>query len=451
MRDDTRVNELRTRYRFPRGNSWWRSLLASATFLKDPIGAISLSMKKYSGTYSAHLIGIGKLILTEDPDFIQYVLRDNHSNYQKSALSTKTAAALFGNGLLFSNGEPWLKQRRLIQPGFHHSKIQGLYGIVAGRAKEFISGFPSGEKIDVYPLMHKLSFSVLIHSLFDIHLSAQTISELSQCFTDLQDFLLKDVNEPVRKLFYPLNKADRRILQKSESIKKILKEIVDQRKSSSESHNDLLDMLMNARYEDTGEAMAEKQMIDEILVLLFAGHETTANTLSWLLYLIATNPEEADKLKSSVEKVNIYDSPKDEYINAFISEAMRLYPAAWMTDRVALKDDQFKQYSFPKGTIIIPFFYGLHRNKEYWKEECRFDPERFIFPDPSRSKKVKNFFPFGAGPRMCIGNNFAMAEMALILHEFLNTFKISPTKAIPGMLPMITLRPTNVILNISRV
>jgi cytochrome P450 len=438
-------------YKFPPGNNRWKSLLASVTFLNDPIRAISDNMIKFSGTYSAFLMGRGKLILTEDPDFIQYVLRDNHSNYQKSELSTKTAARLFGNGLLFSNGEPWLKQRRLIQPAFHHNKIQGLYENIASTAREFISDFPTGEEIDFYPLMHDLSFSVLIHSLFDIHLSPETISELSQGFTDLQDFLLKDVNQPFRKLLYPVNKTERIILEKSKGIRIILKEIIEQRKSEGESHNDLLDMLLNSRYEDTGKGMDEEQIIDEILVLLFAGHETTANTLSWIFYLIATHPEVEKKLKSAFEKINIHESPKDEYINAVISESMRLYPAAWMTERVSLNDDQFNGFSFPKGTIIIPFFYGLHRNKKYWNNESTFDPERFIFSDPVKTKKVKNFFPFGAGPRMCIGNNFAMAEMAFILHEFLSKFEISPTDEIPGMWPLITLRPRKLILNIKKI
>jgi cytochrome P450 len=440
----------KSKYQIPTGHNRWQSLLASLTFLKDPIRVISANMIRFNGTYSGFLMGKGKFIITEDPDFIQYVLRDNHTNYQKSELSTKTAARLFGNGLLFSNGEPWLKQRRLIQPGFHHSKIQGLYEIVAGRAATFISRFPTGEKIDVYPLMHDLSFSVLIHSLFDINLSVKTISELSQGFTDLQDFLLKDVNQPMRKLLYPLNKADRKVLKKSESIRKILKEIMEQRKSGREVHHDLLDMLLNSRYEGTGEAMAEEQIIDEILVLLFAGHETTANTLSWILYLIASYPEVAKKLKTCIERINIYDSPKDEYINAVISEGMRLYPAAWMTDRVALTDDQFKAFSYPKGTIIIPFFYGLHRNKRYWKEESVFDPGRFIFPDPAKAKKVKNFFPFGAGPRMCIGNNFAVAEMAIILYIFLNAFEVNTTVEVPTMWPLITLRPRNLFLKIKQ-
>ena len=445
------MGEFRNTYHFPPGNNRWKSLFASLTFLKNPISVISRNMKKFSGTYSVFLIGRGRIILTEDPDFIQYVLKDNHTNYQKSELSTKTAARLFGNGLLISNGQFWLKQRRLIQPGFHQSKIQGLYGIIISTARNIISGIPSGENIDIYSQMHKLSFSVLIHSLFDINLSAQTISDLSQGFTDLQDFLLKDVNEPFRKLLYAFSGADRMVLGKSKKIKDILKEIIGRRKVDGGTHNDLLDMLLNTRYEDTGAVMTEEQIIDEILVLLFAGHETTANTLSWLLYLLATNPEVLKKLMSAIENVNIFESPQNEYINAVISEAMRLYPAAWMTERVSIKDDAFDGFRFPKGTIVIPFFYGLHRNKKYWSHASDFDPERFIFSDPVKSKKVKNFFPFGAGPRMCIGNNFAMAEMAFILHEFLSNFEISPTDEIPEMWPLITLRPRKLVLKLKRI
>jgi cytochrome P450 len=198
-------------------------------------------MKKFSGTYSTFLPGKGKIILTEDPDFIQYVLRDNHINYQKSELSTKTAARLFGNGLLFSNGQSWLKQRRMIQPGFHHDKIKGLYEIIIRSSGEFISGMPSRENIDIYSQMHNLTFSVLIHSLFDINLSDDTISELSQSFTDLQDFLLKDVNEPYRKLLYPFNGADRAIIKKSKKIKDNLRKIIAGRREEKMPHNDLQD------------------------------------------------------------------------------------------------------------------------------------------------------------------------------------------------------------------
>jgi cytochrome P450 len=425
--------------------------MASLTFLKDPIGTITTNMQTYSGTYSGYLPRLGRFIITEDPDFIQYVLRDNHMNYDRSALSTETAARLFGRGLLFSKGSNWLKQRRLIQPAFHHGKIEGLFNIVARAATSFINNMPEGRHQDVYRTMHKLSFSVLVHSLFDIRLPEETLAELTDCFTALQDFLLKDVNEPWRKLIYPLNRADKIVLKKSERIRNILKKIVSERKTDSRDHSDLLDMLMNARYEDSGLPMEEEKIIDEISVLLFAGHETTANTLSWLLHLLANHPEVVTKLKAVIQNIPIQECPREEYINAIISETMRLYPAAWMTDRVSIAEDRFGEYYFPKGTIIIPFFYGVHRNKKFWTEENEFRPERFIVRDTLKTKKNKNFFPFGAGPHLCIGNHFATMEMSIVLHILLNQFEVTPTEKIPEMWPLITLRPRGLYLNLRRV
>ena len=445
------TNTKEGKHRFPPGHSRLQSLLASLTFLKDPIGNISRNMLMYGGTYSGYLLGSGRFIITEDPDFIQHILRENHTNYEKSALSTKTAARLFGRGLLFSNGEAWRSQRRLIQPAFHHSKIQGLSEIVAATASSFIQAMPEGEEIDMYRLMHQLSFKVLVHSLFDINLSEETIQELSVCFTDLQDFLFKEVNQPFRKFIYPFSRADQIIMRKSSRIRHILKRIIDDRKADTENHHDLLDMLLQVRYEDSGLPMEEEQMIDEISVLLFAGHETTANTLSWLSYLLAVHPEVTRDLKASVDKTDLLDSPKDEYILSVISEGMRLFPAAWMTERVALSDDQFREFRFPKGTIIIPFFFGLHRNGKYWHQENEFLPERFKFSDPARNKKVKHFFPFGTGPRMCIGNNFALLEMSIILHILLTQFELFSSQGMPEMWPLITLRPKRLYLNLKRI
>jgi cytochrome P450 len=443
------VKQTERSYHFPAGRNRWQTLFNSVSFLKNPIRVISENMKKFGGTYSAALMGKRKFILTEDPDFIEYVLRDNHTNYQKSELSAKTAARLFGNGLLFSNGDFWLKQRRLIQPAFHQHKIQGLQQIVAKTVQDVIADFPTGKRVDAYALMQKLSFTVLINSLFDINLSFETATELSRGFTELQDFLMKEINQPYRKLFYKVNHAERNIIQKAAKIKNILRGIINERRSSSHIHHDLLDMLIQATYEN-GEKMEEEQIIDEILVLLFAGHETTANTVSWLLFLLATHAEETQKLKATLSKISIFESPKDSYLQAAVFEAMRLYPAAWMTDRVTMNDDSFGSFRFPKGTIIIPFIYGLHRNKRYWKDEERFDPERFVFADPVQRKKMKNFLPFGAGPRMCIGNNFAMTEMAFIVYELLRTFDISPTTDIPELWPLITLRPRNLFVGLSR-
>ena len=208
-------------------------------------------------------------------------------------------------------------------------------------------------------------------------------------------------------------------------------------------------MLLEARYEDTGEPMPDEQIIDEILVLIIAGHETTADTLSWLLYLLASAPEVMVKIRERAARTTDNESVKDEYLQAVINEAMRIYPAAWITERVALEDDSFDGFSYPKGTVVLPFFYGIHRAAEYWPEPMQFRPERFL-DEQNRLLRPKNYFPFGAGPRMCIGNNFAMAEMTLFLHAFFREFTLTPTGQTPELWPLLTLRPDKVLLNVTK-
>lgn len=406
-------------------------------------------MEAFSGTYSAALGINKKLILTQNPDFIHYVLKENHRNYNKSEISTERAVEFFGKGLLFSNGDYWLRQRRLIQPAFHKEKLQGLYSIIIKSIDESLTSFPVGKSIDIYPLVHQLSFNVIIQSLFDIKLSSETMEELSWIFTALQDFLIKDINQPVRRLFYPFTGTESAQLKKAKRLREIFLGIINERRESDKHYVDLLDMLLKSKYEDTGEAMTNEQIIDELLILIFAGHETTANTLSWLLHLLSIHKESTQKLIDSFDGSTIHESLNNAYLKATINEAMRLYPAAWMTERVAIEDDAFGQFSFPKNTIIIPFFFGLHRDKEFWSEALTFDPERFI-KDPQIAKS-KNFFPFGAGPRMCIGNNFAIAEMSFFVFSFFRKFEIFSTGELPDMKPLITLRPNRVVVDIQEV
>ena len=434
------------KYKLPVGYSLFQTMLKTNEFLKNPIKFISKSMVAFSGTYSA-VLGNRKLILTQNPEFINYILKENHRNYNKSELATRTAK-FFGNGLLFSNGDYWLKQRRLIQPAFHREKLKGLFNLMIKSIDVYLLEFPIGKNIDIHPLAQQLSFNILIQSLFDIKLPYQTMEEMRQIFTELQDFLIKDVNQPLHRFFYPITGTENAKFKKAKRLREILLEIILKRKKSKKQYDDLLDMLLNSKYEDTGETMSNEQIVDEVLILIFAGHETTANTLSWLLYLLSTNKETTQKLTDSFHDSTIHECLNNEYLKATINEAMRLYPAAWMTERVAIEDDKFEDYSFPKNTIIIPFFFGLHRDKNLWNKELSFVPERFLINN--KVTKLKNYFPFGAGPRMCIGNNFAIAEMSFFIFSFLKKFKIEATGQIPEMKPLITLRPDNVILNIKR-
>ena len=377
-------------YHLPPGYSLLETALRSPQFMRSPLSFISNNMEKFGDTYSAVLSPKHSLILTQDPLFVNYILKDNHTNYHKSALSADRAAVFFGNGLLFSNGDEWLRQRRLIQPGFHQKKIQGLYEIMIHAIDQFITGFPVGKNVDVYPLMHQLAFTIVINSLFDIKVPVAAMDELSAMFTSLQDFLMKETNQPFRKILYPFNGNDKKAIVKAKKIRDFIRDIVRQRVAEKKEYNDLLDMLLNSRYEDTGQAIEEEQLIDEILVLIFAGHETTANTLSWILYLISSDAPTMEQLTGIANSISVYESCTNETIAAVIYESMRLYPAAWMTDRVALQDDHFGGFSYPRGTIMIPFFFGVHRHRQHWEAPASFIPGRFI----DENGKLKNTGPF---------------------------------------------------------
>ncbi|HEY6900451.1 MAG TPA: cytochrome P450 [Puia sp.] len=436
-------------YHLPAGYSFAQVFMRSLTVRKGPIETTTDNMEKYGGTYSMTFPGNQQLIVTQDAGFINHVLREKHTNYKKSAMTSGKAARLFGDGLLFSNGDFWRQQRRLIQPGFHSKKLQGLYEIVARTIDETLATFPTGGNIDFYPLMHRLSFNIVIRALFDIELSPATVQELTQLFTGLQDFLIRDIRRPFRKYFYPINGQERLNLKKSDQLKNLIREVVRQRRSDPQSYNDLLDMLLSARYEDNGEPMSEEQLIAEVLILLFAGHETTANTLSWLMYLVSSKKEVLQQLTDLSSRLGIDECVRNEYFHAVINESMRLRPAAWMADREAIADDSYAGFSYPAGTVIMTFFYGLHRHPEFWDNSDSFDPNRFI-DENGKIRKSPAFFPFGAGPRMCIGNNFAMAEMCLSLRAFFSKFEISPSGATPGLMPLITLRPDKVLLNVKK-
>jgi cytochrome P450 len=435
------------KYRLPAGPSLYRSLKGTRNFIKNPIKAVSRNMDLFSGTFSAALGINQRVIVTQNPEFINHVLKDNHKGYNKSPLATEKASKFMGNGILFSNGEYWLRQRRMIQPAFHREKLQGLNDIIIRVINDSLTRFPVGNAVDICLFMHTMTFNVLIRSLFNIPLPTETVDEIMQLFAYIEEFLMRDATG-ISKLFYLVTRADKITWQRSMRLREIIRVIIRQRRSRQEENWDLLHMLINSTFEDTGKSMSEDQIIDEIIILIFAGHETTANTLSWLLYLLASNEAVLQKLTASLAGTTTHDVLTNEYLKATIHEGMRLYPAAWMTERVAIEDDKVGEYSFPRGTIIISFLFGLHRDQRIWKDALTFTPQRFI-DDPGAARS-KNFYPFGAGPRMCVGNNYAMVEMSFFLFSFFKQFQLQPTGHAPEMKARITLKPDKVILNITK-
>lgn len=433
-------------YNLPNGYSLLQSFARTYKQVKDPIGAMEESMARYHGTYSVNL-GSKRLIATQDPGFIEHVLKTNHKNYYKSPILTEQLGRFLGRGLLTSNGEYWLKQRRLIQPGFHLDKIQALYAIIKRTVDNFLHSFPSAHRLDVYPLMNSLAFEIVINTLFNVKVPHETRNELSRFITDTQDFVIKDIRQPHKSWWFKVSGEVRKNLKKAEGARRIISSIIRTRKESEEKYDDLLDMLLDARYEDSGLPMDEHQVIDEILILLIAGHETTANALAWTLYLLANHPIEQQRLYEKTRDLDINQSVADELLNATIKESMRLYPPAWISDRVALHDDAYLGFTFPANTIVILFYYGLHRDPQHWDNPAAFKPDRFCYGTGVKDRP-KAYYPFGAGPRLCIGNNFAMAEMTLFLQAVVKRFRFLPTGVEPGMNPLVTLRPDRVILSV---
>jgi cytochrome P450 len=437
------------KYALPEGYTLMQSLLRTFKQVKDPIGAMEESMERYQGTYSVNLGPSRRLIVTQDPGFIDYVLKTNHRNYYKSTILTEQLGRFLGNGLLTSNGTYWLQQRRLIQPGFHIEKIQALYSIIKRTVDGFLGEFPTGEQVDVYPLMNKLAFEIVINTLFDVKVPLTDRNELSRFITDTQDFVMKDIRQPHKSWWFKISGEVGRNLKKSEGARKIISGIIRQRKESDKKFNDLLDMLLDARYEETGEAMKEEQVIDEILILLIAGHETTANALSWTLYLLANHSDEMGKLKRATQGLSLQECVVNDTLVSVIKESMRLYPPAWISDRVSLQEDVYRNYSYPKDTIIVLFYYGMHRDGHYWDNPTAFIPSRFAKANEDK-EKPKAYYPFGAGPRLCIGNNFAMAEMAIFLQAAISQFDFGPGTVVPVIKPLVTLRPDRVILKVKK-
>jgi cytochrome P450 len=429
---------------YPPGLSFIGTYRRALKVVKRPLETLMENVARFGDSYSVADGLSGRIILTQDPEFIDYVLRRNQKNYNKSRMVTHKLGRFIGNGLLTSNGAYWLRQRRLIQPGFHPQKVKELYLIMQTTIDRFLDRFPTGNSVDIYPLMNRLAFEVVINTLFDVDLPAEIIAELSRHISDIQEFVITDIRQPYRSWWFELTGVVEENRRKADRVRDILRGVIHARKASGKRYNDLLDMLLDARYEDTGEGMNETQLLDEIVILFIAGHETTGNALTWTLYLLANHPEQYKALAECSKDLSLGDTVSHPRLSAILNEAMRLYPPAWVSDRVSLEDDSFNGYSYPGGTIIGLFFYGLHRSAKYWEDPLSFKPERFL----GEKERSRVFFPFGGGPRLCIGNNFAMAEMALFLKSFALRFDLSPTPAVPRARPLVTLRPEGVLLSV---
>jgi cytochrome P450 len=380
--------------------------------------------------------------LLNHPDYARHILVDNGRNYNKNThLNKYMLEALTGQGLLTSENPLWRKQRRLIQPAFHRHSLAKFADLMVAATqltqRQIARYAAAGQPFDIANEMMKLTLDIVTSALFsfDIGPWADVMGEAINTMSHIAKPKHPRVKEAVRV------------------VDEIVFEIIEQRRQDPDpEQDDLLAMLLNARYEDSGESMSNRQVRDEVMSLLVAGHETTANTLSWTWYLLGQNPDVVITLIAELDALlggrppALADFPALVDTNQVIKEAMRLYPSAWSISRRALADDIIDGYHIPAGAIVAISPYTLHRHPEFWPSPERFCPQRFT-PEAEQAQHRYAYIPFGAGMRKCIGDQFALMESMIIVPMLLQSFQLAlvPGHPVEGH-AKVTLRPKHGVL-----
>ena len=415
-------------------------------FRRSPIGFLTELSKL--GDVSFFRMGSQPAYLLNHPDLARDLLVVSAHKFHKGR-ALERAKKLLGEGLLTNEGESHLQQRRMIQPAFHRERIKSYAAAMTAYAERMANEWRDGDVRDIDKEMMRLTLNIVGKTLFDQNVEDET-DEIGNAMTTLVglfDYLLLSFSEILEKL--PIPQA-RRFNRAKETLDRIIYGFINQRRASGEDKGDLLSMLLHAQDEESGAKMTDKQVRDECLTLFLAGHETTANALTFAFYLLSQNPEKEKKFHEELDALfpngsvpQPEDYPHLKYTEAVLAEAMRLCPPAWVLGRLATQEHEAGGYKIPKGSLVLVSMYILQRDERFWAEADIFKPERF---SPENAVKEANqkfiYFPLGAGVRRCVGEQFAWMEGVLLLATLARKWKLSliPEQRF-GLSPMMTLRP----------
>ena len=432
----------------PRGNFLWGSLREAQ---HHPLTFYAGARREYGEIVRFRSFGRFHWILLTHPVDIEHVLRANHQNYVKG-LFVNPLKLLIGEGLVTSEGSFWLRQRRLAQPAFHRKRLLAFGTIMTQAAEAMVARWKAYERkaqpFDVNGEMMPLTLKVVGEALFNADVSGD-----ADAVGRALSIALEHVNYRSYQIFalperFPTPR-NRRFVRARQTLDQVVLKLIEERRRSDEDMGDLLSMLLMARDEETGEGMTDAQLRDEVMTILLAGHETTANALSWTWYLLAQNPDAEQKLHDELAQVlggrtpSIEDLPNLPYTRMVIDEAIRLYPPVWGVARQAVGEDEIRGFPIPPGTALFLSQFVTHRHPDFWEQPEKFDPERFT-PERSAGRPSFAYFPFGGGPRLCIGNNFALMEAQLVLATVAQRYKLRLAPNFPvEQNPGVTLRPRN--------
>src|SRR6266852_5734998 len=414
-------------------------------FNRDSLGFIERAQREYGDIVWMRFLYVPALFLYH-PDDIEYVLTTNPKNFIKAmSLRSNFFHRLVGNGLLTSQGEEWKRQRRLSQPAFHRERVASYANVMVDYTNRLTSKWQQGETRDIHTAMMRLTLEIVVRCLFsadvshDVDSVGATLKELVRPFASqatLAWILNNRLPTPAHFRFHAL----------ARKIDNVVYRIIAERRATGKDEGDLLSMLLAARDED-GSRMSDRQLRDEVMTLFLAGHETTALTLAWSWYLLGTNPDAERKFHAELDGVlgdrapSAADLPRLKYTEQIAKESMRLYPPAYGLGREAIDDYEIGCYHVPTGTQVFMFQWVTQRDPRFYDRPDEFLPERWTEDFIARLPKYA-YFPFGGGPRACIGASFAMMEIILCLASIGQRFRLELVPDHPVTIyPAMSLRP----------
>lgn len=383
------------------------------------------------------------------PDYVKHVLQDNNQNYGRSIFMDRLKP-VFGEGLFTSNGAHWRRQRRLTQPAFHRQRIAAFATLMTDATQAMLERWEAaathGESIDLLFELNHLTHDITGKALFGTDIS-QGADEAEQAIS----ILLEHFNDRYENAFTVPETLptlqNYRFWQAIRTLEKVAYGIIAARRRSGHDTGDLLSMLLFARDEETGAGMSDKQLRDEVITFLGGGTETTAVSLAWAWYLLSGHPAIEHKLRTELAEVlsgripTMNDIPHLTYTRMVIEEALRLYPPAWLTSRNTVSSDEIDGYHIPARSLMLVSPYVTHRHPAFWENPEQFEPERFT-PERVAERQRYAYFPFGGGPRRCIGDEFAMLEAQLILATVAQRYRLHREQPVTPR-PMLSLLPNS--------
>lgn len=414
-------------------------------FLRDPLETLRRLAREYGDIVCVPVVNQHRIFLNH-PDYIEQVCIVQQAKFHKSKLTKDVTQRLLGQGLLISEGDFWRRQRRLAQPAFHRSRINEYGATMVERAEVRMKQWRDGDVRDITQEMMAMTLDIAVRTLFGSTLQAEA-EQVGDSLGYLMRYSLRKARSPIKIPENWPTPANRRATRETQFLDSLVYGIIQERQAEGNTnhHHDLLAMLMSAMDED-GTQMTPRQLRDESMTLFLAGHETTALTLSWAWYMLSENPAAEARLHDELHGIlagrtpELADFERLPYLRAVVNETLRLYPAAYIVARTSVAPCTIAGYDFPADTTMIMAQWVMHRDLRYFDDPEVFQPERWLNGLENRLP-AGAYFPFGDGPRRCIGQGFALLESALVLATIAQKYRF---KLVPGHPvipdPLVTLR-----------